>query len=591
MADSPAKNSDRAFCCTVYSKGKKVDSSYQLVSAFVRQEVNRIGKATLQFDVGDMAEQSFPETDADTFKPGTEVRLDVGTSDKETTIFEGVVAMLNIEIVENQHPRMVVECRDALFAATLGRKNKIFEKQKDSEIISKVLGSYGSVDVDATSYKFPSLVQYYSTDWDFALSRADVNGLLITCEGKKIAVKKPKVSAGAVLTVTFGVDLIDFKGGVSATEQFAAVEAVTWDIAKQAVAKASASKPSLNKQGNTKDSDLQTGDKLLLQTDAPTDSGVLKAWADSVALKTGLARYRGTFSFAGNAAAVPGCIIELKGMGSRFGGNVFAGAVEHIVRNQVWTTRVEMGIDPQGITAEPDVTAPPASGWLPGVEGLHVGKVKQLEEDPDKEFRILVDIPLLNGDKNGLWARLATMYAGGGRGYFFIPEKGDEVVVGFFNNDPGHPVVLGSLYSSKQAPTYKLTADNFKKAIVTKEKMMIEFDEEKKIITIVTPGKNTIEVNDDKKSIKLADQNKNELILDDKGITLNSGGKIILKAKGDMTLEASGKVGVAAKMDVEIEGMNVKATAKTGFTAKGNATAEISASGQTTVKGGMVMIN
>lgn len=591
MADSPAKNSDKVLCCTVYSKGKKVDNSYRLVSVFVRREVNRIGKATLQFDAGDMAKQTFPETDADTFKPGVEIRLDAGTSDAEKTIFEGIVMMLSIEMGENRRPRMVVECRDALFAATLGRKNKIFEKQKDSEIISTALGSYGSVDVDATNYKFPSLVQYYCTDWDFALSRADANGLLITCEGKKIAVKKPNVSAGAVLTVTYGVDLIDFKGGVSATEQFEAVEAVTWDIAKQAVAKSSASKPALNKQGNTADADLETGDKFLLQTDAPTDSGVLKAWADSVALKAGLARYRGAFSFPGNAAAVPGCIVELKGMGSRFGGNVFVGGVEHSIREQIWTTRVDMGIDPQGITGEPDVTAPPASGWLPGVEGLHIGKVKQLEEDPDKEFRILVDIPLLNGDKNGLWARLATSYAGGGRGCFFIPEKGDEVVVGFFNNDPGHPVALGSLYSSKQAPDYELTADNYKKAIVTKEKMKIEFDEEKKIITIVTPGKNMIEVNDDKKSIKLTDQNKNELILDDKGITLNSGGKIILKAKGDITAEASGKVGITAKSDVAIDGMNVKATAKTGFTAKGNATAEISASGQTTVKGGMVMIN
>lgn len=47
--------------------------------------------------------------------------------------------------------------------------------------------------MDATSFKHPALVQYCCTDWDFALSRADTNGLLMTCTGKKISVKKPEV--------------------------------------------------------------------------------------------------------------------------------------------------------------------------------------------------------------------------------------------------------------------------------------------------------------------------------------------------------------------------------------------------------------
>lgn len=180
---------------------------------------------------------------------------------------------------------------------------------------------------------------------------------------------------------------------------------------------------------------------------------------------------------------------------------------------------------------------------------------------------------------------------GNGVGSFFVPEVGDEVVVGFFNNDPGHPVVLGSMYSSKQLPPYELKAENYKKAVVTKEKMKLEFDEEKKIITLETPGKNSIVIDDDGTQIKLTDQNKNEIIMDKDGITLNSAGKIVLKAKQDISGEATGKISMAAKADVELDGMNVKATAKTGFTAKGNATAELSASGQTTVKGGMVMIN
>lgn len=591
MTSTPSDSADRILSYSIYSKGKKVNDSFSLSSAWVRTEINHIGKAILKFDGGDMSKGTFDEVDNDAFKPGTSIRLDVGDVKTEKTIFSGTVVRLGIQIEEDKHAQMVVECRDCAFPATLGRKNKIFEKKKDSQIISEVLGTYGSVSVDATTFQHPSLVQYYSTDWDFALSRADANGLVVIVNNGSISVKKPAVRSQPVTTVTYGTDLIDFDGHISLTEQFSEIEAVSWNPSQQTLVTSKAAAPTLNAQGNLKESDLQGGDKLLYQTDAPTDNQALKAWVDSMALKTGLARFQGSFLFYGDASVIPGCIIQIAGLGNRFNGNVYVGSVEHTIENNVWTTRAGMGISPSNITEETNVTAPPAAGWLPGIEGLHVGKVKKLNDDPEGEHQVQVEIPLLNGSKNTLWARLVHLYAGKERGLFFIPEVGDEVVIGFFNNDPCRPVILGSLYSSKQAPPYNLTAENYTKAIITKTKMKIELNEDKKIITIVTPGKNEIEINDDKKSIKIADQNQNVITLDSKGITLDSAKDITLKAKSNIVLDATAKTSVKAKSDVELEGLNVKATAKVGFTAKGNATAELSASGQTTVKGSIVMIN
>ena len=106
-------------------------------------------------------------------------------------------------------------------------------------------------------------------------------------------------------------------------------------------------------------------------------------------------------------------------------------------------------------------------------------------------------------------------------------------------------------------------------------------------ITIHTPAKNTITMSDEGKSITVADQNKNKVVLDNGGIELSSVKDIKLTAKGNISLSATGKVNIDAKSDVAVNGTNVKVTAKV----KGNATAELSASGQTTVKGAMVMIN
>lgn len=591
MADSPLKYADRVLAWTVRCNGRALDGSLELVSARIRVELNHIGKATLRFNAGDMDKQSFDEIESDSFKPGTAIRIDAGELNDQKTLFEGFILDTGIRIGKGHRSLMTVECRDNAYSATQVRKNRIFEKKKDSDMIKEALSDYGSVSVDATDYPHPEMVQYYCTDWDFALSRADACGMLILTTGGDIKVFKPKVDASPVLTVTYGNDLIDFDGGLSAGDQFSGYDAVSWNPSEQKSVKESASVPKLNKQGDLEPKNIASDGNMLLQTDAPADGKVLKAWADSMALKAGLSRYHGSFSFYGAAEAVPGCIIELKGIGKRLNGNAFIGSVEHIIENNEWITKAGMGIQSGNITDEPDVASPPAAGLLPGMEGLHTAVVKKLDGDPLKQCRIQVELPWMDGKEKLLWARLSTLYATGGSGSFWLPEPNDEVLVGFVNNSPSHPVILGSLYGEKHKPPYEYEAKNNKKALVTREKMRIEFDEEKKIITVSTPGKNTVEISDDGKSIRLTDEHKNEITMDKGGITLSSSKDITLKAKGSITMDATSKISGTAKQDVSLEGLNVKVQAKIGATVKGNATAELSASGQTTVKGAMVMIN
>lgn len=591
MADSPSKNKDRVLACSVYVNDNKLKDTFSLVSASVRLALNRIGKATLKFNAGNMDAQTFDESDDALFKPGNPIRLDAGGTDNQDTLFEGSIIGVRILTGKDFRSYMMVECRDCAYPATQGRKNRIFEKQKDSDIINEVLKDYGSVDVDATQYQHPTLVQYYCSDWDFALSRADACGLFVFADGSKIKVKKPEVSGSPVLTVTYGVDITSFDLELTADDQFTQYEAVSWSPKEQKAVKVSASSPSLNKQGDLQPKNLASGDSMLLQTDAPTEEKALKQWADGMALKAGLARYQGTVSFYGSAKVKPGKLIELKGLGKRFNGNLFVGSVTHTIADNEWVTEAGAGVPAMNITDEPDVVSPPASGFLPGLQGLHAAVVKKLDEDPQQEYRIQVELPWLEGKSKLLWARLATMYATNGMGTYFLPEVNDEVLVGFMNADPTHPVILGSLYGAKHKPPFEYEAKNNTKAFVTREQLRIEFDEEKKVITIATPSKNTLEISDDGKSITLTDQHKNEIKMDSGGITLLSSKDIKLTAKGSITMDATSKISSTAKSDISLDGTNIKVQAKMGATIKGNATAELSASGQTTVKGAMVMIN
>jgi len=300
-------------------------------------------------------------------------------------------------------------------------------------------------------------------------------------------------------------------------------------------------------------------------------------------------------TFEGSADAVPGTVIELQGVGSRFEGNVFAGSVRHEISAGHWATEVEFGLDPYGFIERKDVMAPPASGRTPGVSGLHIGVVKRLEGHPESEPMVLVEVvsPGLEGGPEAtfVWARLTNFYSSDGIGAFFLPEIEDEVVLGFLDEDPSAPVVLGSVYSSKRAPPYEPADDNFTKGIVTRSELKLVFDDEKKVVTVLTPAGNTVVLDDDQKSILVADENGNSVELSQGGIALDSPKDITITAQGKIVLDAVQNVEATSKADVKASGLNVSCEAQVGFTGKGSATAELSASGQTTVKGAMVMIN
>ena len=132
-----------------------------------------------------------------------------------------------------------------------------------------------------------------------------------------------------------------------------------------------------------------------------------------------------------------------------------------------------------------------------------------------------------------------------------------------------------------------MTTEGFKRRLTA----ILSVDVEKKIITVATPEGNQIELSDEDKSITLRDQNNNKATLDPNGICLDSPKDITIKATGKITLDATGQIGITSKADINLSGLNIDHSANASFSAKGNASAEVSASGQTTVKGAMVMIN
>ena len=595
MADSPLLGSTGVLTLNILSDGSALADTIQIVSVETNCGVNKIPFSKIILLDGDVPTGDFPVSDADSFKPGAEITINAGYDSDTKTIFKGLVIKHSLKIAENGST-LIVQCKDSAVAMTVGRKNANYVDSKDSDVMRGLVGNYSglSSDVDATTTSHKELVQYYCTDWDFMLARAEANALLVTVDEGKVSVKAPQVSGEAVLTLTYGTDLLSFDADLDASAQFTTVKGTSWDITNQAIQEEQASPETLTAQGDINSATLAKvigPDTFTLQTDVPLESVELADWVKGQQIKSGLARIRGRATFQGSAKVKIGDLVELKGVGNRFNGNVLVTAVKHFINDGNWSTEVVFGLSPQWFTEQTRVDAPIASGLIPGVTGLQIGVVKKIDEDPDNQYKIQVSVPVMQAETEGVWARLACFYNSSGHGAFFIPDVGDEVVLGYFNNDPSYPVILGCMYSSGRKSPYDITADNYTKAIVTKSEMKLEFDDENKVITLVTPGKNTIVISDKDQSILLQDQNDNKVELSASGILMDSPKDIQIKAQGKVTIDATDNVEITSTADIKNSGLNINNEANIGFVAKGNATAELSASGQTTVKGIMVMIN
>lgn len=597
MAESPNKNSGQQFRFTIYSDGDEIKGCLDVVSIETYRAVNKIGKCLLALSAGDMPHGEVPESDLEIFDNGRNIRIDAGYGDDEKCIFDGIIISHNLDIEEGNKGTLRIECRDYTFPMTQSRRNKVFTDISDSAAITQVIENYSdlTLGIDSIEYQHPELLQYYCTDWDFILSRAEANGLVAITEGKQLNIKKPDVETPPVLTVTYGTDVISFNGELKAEDQWEKVEAIGWNPATQQIITVTGNPPKLNDQGETTSEALAEatgGNTRVLQTGLCSDPSTLQAWADGQILKSGLGRIQGEIRFYGQAGVNPGNLIQLDGFGKRFNGQPYVGSVEHEIKDGEWTTTIGMGLSTESISEMPDVMAPAASGLVPGIQGLHIGKVVKLDEDPNSEFRIQVDIPVLGGEDNKVWARLGTGWASNNYGSFFVPDINDELILGFFNSDPSQPVILGSLYSSNNQPPHQPTAENYVRGIVTKENMKLTFDDEKKVIILETPGGNKILISDEEKGITLKDQKGNQLKMNDSGITIESKADLILKAKQNIKIESDLATNIKAKNgDFKAEALNVEAKARIALKMMGTASAELSASGNAIVKGAMVMIN
>jgi len=595
---SPINSDTSLVSFTIKVEGKIIDSSFQVVSIDTWNSVNKIPKAQVVLFDGSAAESDFKISASNDFIPGNKIEISAGYNQKEKLIFSGLIVKQGIEISRDQGSKLVIDVTDEAIKMTLDRKNAIFEKIKDSDLIGKLISNNGlKKEVSTTSSIQAELVQYYTSDWDLMVSRAEINGFIVYIANGKVTVKKPDTQQEPDLIVKYGDSILDLQLEMDASTQFSSssIKSYAWDSEQQKIIESGPDSIKVKEQGNIKSSQLANVFKVkkyTQQTGGLIDKPSLKNWSSAELQRSILSKIRGSVQFQGSALSETGKTIELAGLGARYNGKAFISGVHHSIYSGKWITRVDVGLNPDSFTQiTPDIAAVGASGQIPPIKGLQTGVVKKIAKDPDGEHRVFVNIPILQDSSKGIWVRLGSFYASNKFGAMFYPELKDEVVIGFMNEDPRYGVILGSLYSKKQVPPYPVDEKNIKKIIKTKSGLEISFDDNDKVIELMTPSKQQIRIDDKAKSIFLKDSNNNKLTLANTGISLDSASNIKMTAKGNITLDAKGNLKFDAKAKASISALQIDHMAKTKFSAKGNAASEVTASGILTLKGAMVKIN
>lgn len=556
---------------TIEKKGKVLNPVYELVSIDINREVNRIPYAQLLLIDGNAATRKFPLSDEDFFSPGSEIEIKLryeGQQKSSATVFKGLVIRHGLES-DAQESILRIELKDSAYLMTMVRKSAIHEGT-DNSIIQKLIESAKlTADVSkekSNQTKHPELVQYYCSDWDFMLSRVDAQNQLVAVQDGKVSVVPLEVKGKVKHTFEYGIDPIySFEMETDASHQYEQFISTAWDQSTNEMRKAEQSTPFSLSQGQNKteaeEAAKEFGDqKFSLISTVALDPEEIKFWANSRMARSRMSFIRGSICVPGFAEIRLLDLAEILGLGKRFIGETLITGFRHQVDADGWKTHIQFGLSAEPFAYATKIMDVPAGGLLPAVHGLQPGIVEAFEKDPDQQFRVRIKLPGVDPSKGIVWARLAMPGAGKGRGQLFLPEKGDEVIVGFFNDDPRQPVILGALYSSTNKPPEgweNWTDKNINKGFVSKTGVTIAIDDEKDgAITLSTKKNQKIRIDDNSKTIEIIDANKNQITLGDKGIVIKIGKQLSIEADGD--IEIKGKnITLDASDDVEIKGTKV----------------------------------
>ncbi|WP_299243010.1 phage baseplate assembly protein V [uncultured Aquimarina sp.] len=183
--------------------------------------------------------------------------------------------------------------------------------------------------------------------------------------------------------------------------------------------------------------------------------------------------------------------------------------------------------------------------------------------DPSGMGRIKVQFPWQkHSGETTPWLRMMTPHAGSDKGFHFIPENGEEIIVGFESGNAERPFILGSLYHGTAKPDSWQTDANDIKAIKTRSGHLIELHDTDGSEKILISDKNSNLVRIDTANNNIEISAMENMTLNAKNIEINAQEEIKMNAGTNMLARVTENLSINAKNGTEMIEENKTLVAK-----------------------------
>ncbi|GAB3459382.1 phage baseplate assembly protein V [Actinophytocola sediminis] len=458
----------------------------------------------------DMVELTFVDEDGTLttdagIRIGTVLEIKAGKENETTTTSLIVAEVTSIEAICQENVIFtVVRGYERAHRLQRAKRTRTFVNMTDADIARQIAANAGlQLDrIDPTATTHTHVAQVAQTDWDFLTQRAREIGYETGVAGNKFFFRKASGSAagggglaGAAASAAasavglgsgklmFKDNLLSFFPRISAANITTEVEVRMWDSknARVVTAKADAASGTATIDGQVPkqlansftdgflpplpslpalppipglpkiDFGSAPSDNAHLVVDRPLASGAAASRAADEVAKSVAEHIGSTFAEAegdamGDPAIQAGAQVEIDGVPKQFVGKWTVTNARHVFDAQENGYHTRFWVSGRqnrnllGLTSG-------GQEQRRGFGGLVCGVVTNVQ-DPEKLGRVKVALPWLSPSFESDWARVAQMGAGPRSGALFLPEVGDEVLIGFEFGDPRRGYVLGGLINS-----------------------------------------------------------------------------------------------------------------------------------------------
>ena len=440
---------------------------------------------------------------------GKNIKVEIAPATMSTAsplIFHGIITEAQVVRTSGASGGIIISGYSPTILLERTPHIRSFSEKSLSDIVNEVLKSYSkedlkpsvSVEKDAT---LPYTVQYTESDFLFLCRMAQKKGQWFYFNGEELNFGKPKPKK---FVLEYGRSLHSFN--IEMRAKSLGFEYLGYDSSNGESQKANSMEVNHQPQGYSK-TIFDTSKKLF-----PNNSTILY----SHALEEGNSRThlvdRVTTQLQSRTADLVtakgdsdetglriGDVIEIKEPSFSLTGNVLDGLQEQNFGNYLITDIMhicdESGNYHNSFDAVPEDVASPPYG---NVHSFPVAESQPAtvmsNDDPAGLGRIQVAFAWQkeSGAKTP-WIRMTNPHSGGGKGFYFIPEVGEEVLIAFEGGNAEKPFVLGAMYNGSASSGYS-TPENNIKAIHTRSGHIIKLDDSEgaESITITDKNKNIV---------------------------------------------------------------------------------------------------